>query len=134
MGTDTGKVYMVATSDGGSTEVFTAEGGIYSTPAIDDGVAYIGTATGNIYALDLLGQVDGNIAQRQDTELVFNPRAGLVLQPDGAAAAGAKRLGAPHSFYPHPGLVGGMVPPTGCICTRNHERFHSSQSHTASGQ
>ena len=35
----------------------------------------------NIYALDLLGQVDGNIAQRHDTERVFTPRAGLVLQP-----------------------------------------------------
>ena len=39
--------------------------------------------------------------------------AGRVLRPDGAAAAGAKRLGAPHSFYPHSGLAGGMVPPTG---------------------
>lgn len=42
-------------------------------------------------------------------------RAGLVLRPDGAAAAGAKRLGAPHSFYPHSGLAGGMVPPTGLL-------------------
>lgn len=39
--------------------------------------------------------------------------AGLVLRPDGAAAAGAKRLGALPSFYPHSGLAGGMVPPTG---------------------
>ncbi|MGL4807631.1 MAG: TonB-dependent receptor domain-containing protein, partial [Giesbergeria sp.] len=35
----------------------------------------------NVYALDLLGQVDGDIAQRHDTERVFTPRAGLVLQP-----------------------------------------------------
>lgn len=48
-------------------------------------------------------------------QAVFAPMrmAGLVLRPDGAAAAGAKRLGAPHSFYPHSGLAGGMVPPTG---------------------
>ncbi len=39
--------------------------------------------------------------------------AGRVLRPDGAAAAGAKRLGALPSFYPHSGLAGGMVPPTG---------------------
>ncbi len=42
-------------------------------------------------------------------------RAGLVLRPDGAAAAGAKRLGAPHSFYPHSGLAGGMLPLTGLL-------------------
>lgn len=39
-------------------------------------------------------------------------RAGRVLRPDGAAAAGAKHLGVLHSFYPHSGLAGGMVPPT----------------------
>jgi outer membrane receptor protein involved in Fe transport len=35
----------------------------------------------NAYLLALLEHVDGDIAQRHDTERVFTPRAGLVLQP-----------------------------------------------------
>ena len=35
----------------------------------------------NAYALVLLGHIDGDIAQRHDTERVFTPRVGLVLQP-----------------------------------------------------
>ena len=47
-------------------------------------------------------------------QAIFAPTcaAGRVLRPDGAAAAGARRLGVLHSFYPHSGLAGGMVPPT----------------------